>query len=169
MRIAPRIDNQVGATRIGDNYRILCAAPSYLEANGVPKTHIELRELNLLAADGQLPWRLTGPTGLTRVNKSSHVRTNSSELVRELAIAGAGVALRSIWDISSDLQNGRLVRIMPDYEGSREVGIYAVFPRLTYQPMTVQAFLKFLKGLNFSFTDDLLKTGQIDSVDLTSL
>jgi DNA-binding transcriptional LysR family regulator len=57
------------------------------------------------------------------------VRTNSSEVVRELALSGLGVALRSLWDISEELASGRLVRVLPEVEGASDVGIHAVRPR----------------------------------------
>jgi DNA-binding transcriptional LysR family regulator len=50
-------------------------------------------------------------------------------VVRELALSGLGIALRSLWDVSDDLAAGRLVRVLPEIGGSADVGIYAVRPR----------------------------------------
>src|SRR3546814_6766167 len=47
-------------------------------------------------------------------------------LVRELAIAGAGIALRSIWDVDAELADGRLVRVLPDWRGSDDAAVYAL-------------------------------------------
>lgn len=101
----------------------------------------------MLAASGQLPWRLVSPRGLHLVDGTSFVRTNSSEVVREFAIAGVGIALRSLWDVSGDLAEGRLVRILPDYEGSSDVGIYAVHPRTSLIAPNVVAMIDYLKQL----------------------
>lgn len=111
-----------GAHRFATNRRVLCASPAYLLREGEPRTIAALSEHRLLAAVGQLPWRLAG--GL--VTGESHVATNSSELVRELALAGAGIALRSLWDVSDALADGRLVRVLPDHEGSASVGIWGL-------------------------------------------
>ncbi len=118
----------VGATahRLADNHRILCAAPAYLGARGTPRTIDELAEHHLLAASGQLPWRLGGDVV---VNGVSRIATNSSEMVRELCIAGAGIALRSLWDIGDALSDGRLVRVLPDHQGSADTAIQAVHLR----------------------------------------
>lgn len=62
---------------------------------------------------------LTGAT----VTGDSLIETNSSEVVREMALAGAGIALRSLWDVADALADGRLVRVLPRYEGSVAVGI----------------------------------------------
>ena len=88
----------LAARRLATNRRILCAAPAYLDRHGTPGTLADLKSHRLLAADGQMPWRLVGPKGPVTVEGRSHVRTNSSEVVRELALAGGGVALRSLWD-----------------------------------------------------------------------
>src|SRR3546814_7359427 len=89
--------------------RVLCAAPAYLAAAGRPSAIDDLARHRLLAADGQMPWRLTG-AGATAIDTPSAIATDSSEVVRELAIAGAGIALRSIWDVDAELADGRLVR-----------------------------------------------------------
>jgi DNA-binding transcriptional LysR family regulator len=81
------------------------------------------------------------------VDGESRVRTNSSEVVRELVLAGAGIALRSTWDIAEHLRTGSLVRLLPDHEGTPDVGIYAVRPRADLVPPNVQAFVGFLKAL----------------------
>jgi DNA-binding transcriptional LysR family regulator len=78
---------------------------------------------------------------------NSYVETNSSEVVRELALNGVGVALRSLWDVGGDLAAGRLVRVLNDYEGSSGNGIYAVYPRSPYVPANVTVFSEFLKTL----------------------
>lgn len=108
--------------RFADNRRLLCASPAYLERAGRPTTVAELRRHRLIAAQGQLPWRLTGAT----VEGESRVETNSSEAVRELALAGAGIALRSLWDVADALADGRLVRVLPERQGSVEVGIWGL-------------------------------------------
>lgn len=135
------------AKRLATNRRILCAAPAYLERFGVPETIADLKEHRLLAAEGQMPWRLVGPKGPVPVEGRSHVRTNSSELVRELALAGGGIALRSLWDISDALARCAVRQILPAYEGSSDVGLFAVTLPQANPPRAITAFVEFLVGL----------------------
>ncbi len=144
IRIAPSVEPALVAHRLADSRRILCATPAYLAAHGVPSDADALADHRLLAASGQMPWRLAG--GIT-VDRPSHVRTNSSEVVRELALAGVGIALRSLWDVSGDLAAGRLVRVLPAIEGSADVGIYAVHSRGHPVPAAVTALLDYLRAL----------------------
>jgi len=135
------------ARRLCANRRLLCAAPAYLERHGEPRSLEDLRTHRLLAAAGQLPWRLQGPQGRRLVAGDSHIRTNSSEVVRELALAGGGIALRSTWDVAQELRAGRLVRILRQYEGAADVSIHAVRPRAGLVSPAVRAFIDFLARL----------------------
>lgn len=129
IRIAPAVAPELEAHRLGDSRRVLCAAPAYLATAGAPDSVAALAGHRLLAASGQLPWRLTGPEGDVTIHGSSHVRTNSSEVARELVLSGVGIALRSLWDVGEQLASGALARVLPMLEGSADVGIYAVHPR----------------------------------------
>lgn len=149
--IAIRIAAEPGGSLIGhhlaENRRILCAAPAYLAAHGAPETLADLSRHRLLAADHQLPWRLEGPTGPVSLDGASAVRTNSSEVARELTIAGLGIALRSTWDIGPALRDGSLVRILPEISGATEVAIYAVQPRGAAGAPSPRAFVEHFQAL----------------------
>ncbi|HEX7874303.1 MAG TPA: LysR family transcriptional regulator [Sphingobium sp.] len=132
--------------RLAENRRVLCAAPDYLAERGEPVEPAALQGHRFLAAEGQSPWRLTGPDGQFSIDVESHVRTNSSEVVRELALAGVGIALRSLWDVSSDLAAGRLVRVLPQVMGSADAGIFAVHSRLSV-PAGAVALLDHLRHI----------------------
>jgi DNA-binding transcriptional LysR family regulator len=147
IRITSDVSPQLAAYRLATSRRILCAASSYTARFGSPADLNALKGHRILAASGQFPWRLAGPKGLCLADGTSFVRTNSSEVVRELAIAGVGIALRSLWDISDDLAKGRLVRILTDYEGSSDVGIYAVHQRTSLIAPNVVAMIDYLTGL----------------------
>lgn len=126
IRITAAPDPRLAAQRLATSRRILCAAPAYLASRGGPRSVAELSRHRLLAADGQLPWLLTSGGRRLTITGTSHVRTNSSEIVRELALAGVGIALRSLWDVSALLEDGRLVRVLPQVDGSDDVAIHAM-------------------------------------------
>jgi DNA-binding transcriptional LysR family regulator len=62
-------------------------------------------------------------------------------------LAGAGIALRSTWDIHEALAAGRLKVVLPRYEGAQSVGLYAVHPRSELTPAVVKAFIAYLADL----------------------
>lgn len=126
IRITATPDPRLAAQRLATSARILCASPAYLAEQGEPRSVADLARHRLLAAEGQLPWLLSAGGKRVTVPGVSHVRTNSSELVRELAVRGVGIALRSLWDVAELIDDGRLVRVLPQLAGSDDVAIYAM-------------------------------------------
>jgi len=139
IRITNLLDRRLVAERLADSRRVLCAAPAYIERYGAPRLLSDLAQHRLLAARGQMPWRLSRGTRDVSFSAESSVLTNSSEVARELAVRGVGIALRSLWDVSTELADGRLVRVLPEYEGSS--GIFAVHPPSSHLPAATSAFI----------------------------
>jgi DNA-binding transcriptional LysR family regulator len=140
IRIAPQPDSPALAARLlAPNRRVLCAAPAYLAAQGEPATLDALAGHRLLAARHQSPWRLEGPDERRSIEVESIVATNSSEVVRELCLAGMGVALRSTWDVGAELASGALRRVLPAWQGATDVAIWAVHARAEPLPAAVTA------------------------------
>jgi DNA-binding transcriptional LysR family regulator len=147
VRIAADAGERLTGHRLAPNHRLLCASPAYLSAHGAPIDLADLSRHRLLAADGQLPWRLERDGEPAQVQVESFVATNSSEVVRELAVAGLGIALRSTWDIASELRSGALVPVLPDWRGASEVHIFAVHLKAALVPIAVRAFVAYLQML----------------------
>jgi len=96
---------------------VICAAPAYLDAVGVPVAAVELGRMNCLtdSQDYGSVWRLTGPDGETEVAVKGRFQTNNAMLRRAAALAGAGILLIPEMLVEDDLRGGRLVRVLADY------------------------------------------------------
>ena len=57
---------------------------------------------------------------------------------------GLGVALKSTWDVRKHLEDGSLVPLLPGYDFSSDVGIYAVYPHRRHLPAKTRVFIDFL-------------------------
>ena len=147
IRIGSGTDAGLTSHRLAANRRVLCASPGFIAAYGAPADLEGLLACPLLAAAGQTPWRLEGPEGPITVGVESWLKTNSSEVVRELAVAGMGVALRSTWDVWRELRSGALVQVLPDYAGASDVAIFAAHPSASLVMPNVVAFVQFLTAL----------------------
>ncbi|ANI79481.1 LysR family transcriptional regulator [Sphingobium sp. EP60837] len=145
IRITSDVPAHLEGHYLAANQRILCASPAYLSEHGAPQKIADLSRHRLLAAEGQLPWRLDNGRMRRQIDGRSHVRTNSSEIVRELAVTGAGIALRSLWDVGPLLAEGKLVRLLDGWEGPSDLAVYAVHPRAAGRPPAVDAFIAFLR------------------------
>ncbi len=77
-------------------------------------------------------------------------RTAASPIARmdrEAVFSGMGIALRSTWDVGPALKSGELVQVLPDYEGSRNVVLSAVYPSRQFLPIKVRLFIDYLADL----------------------
>lgn len=144
IRIGELTDSSLVARRLAPVRRILCASPGYLKAFGIPQSVEDLDRHRCLPAHNGDPWRLTGPRGAIIFRPEASLTTNSSEVVREAAIAGIGIALRSTWDIGTELRNGKLVRVLSEIEGSQNIAVSAVYPSRQFLPTKVRAFIDYL-------------------------
>ncbi len=61
--------------------------------------------------------------------------------MRELCLAGIGIALRSTWDVGAELASGTLRRVLPDWQGATDVAIWAVHARTGPLPAAVTAYV----------------------------
>lgn len=109
----PPPDSALMMKHLADNPRFLCASPAYLNRRGRPHRVAELSAHdNILVGEAQQEiWRalLGGDTG-PRVTLS----TNDAELARAWALDGAGIVIKSQWEVEDDLAAGRLEAILPD-------------------------------------------------------
>lgn len=147
IRIAELKDSSNVAKKLAPNTRVLCATPDYLAKNGDPKSIADLTDHQCLAAASQDLWNMIGPDGPVTIKPDGIIKTNSSEVVREAVLAGLGIAIRSTWDVGPELANGTLKIVLPQYRGSTNVGVYALYPSRQHLPTKVRVFLDFLTSL----------------------
>ena len=147
IRITSDVSASLEAHYLVANRRILCASPSYLARHAAPESLTELSKHRLIAARGQAPWKLINKNLRRSVDVKSCVQTNSSEIVRELVLAGGGIALRSLWDVADFLETGELVPVLPQWEAPSDLAVYAVHLRAPGVPASVHAFIAFLQSI----------------------
>ena len=69
--------------------------------------------------------------------------SNETAVVREAALAGAGIAMLPTYYVAGDLQHGALQRLLPAYE-PESMGIHAVFLSRQHQPQLLRSMIDFL-------------------------
>ncbi|WP_372424991.1 LysR family transcriptional regulator [Salinarimonas chemoclinalis] len=146
IRIADLSDSSLVAKKLAPSHRVLVATPGYLATHGTP-ADLDALARHTLLVHGTPEWRLDGPDGPRTVRITSPLRTNSSEVVREAVLSGAGIALRSTWDVGPELKSGALVRVLPAWRSSARVAIHAVYPSRRHLEQKTRAFIDFLERL----------------------
>ena len=146
IRIAHLEDSSLAARRLAPNRRVVCASPAYLERHGTPLTPQDLAQHNCLTAnDFVMSWDYKEPGGRPgSVRVSGRYACDNWEVLREWALAGMGVALKSTWDVHRHLEDGSLVSVCPGYTFGSDVAIYAVYPHRRFLPAKTRVFIEFL-------------------------
>jgi LysR family transcriptional regulator, transcriptional activator for dmlA len=108
--------------KLAPNWRIVVAAPSYLAQRGVPQSPDDLAKHDCLVVHehGDRPalWKLQDvqrPRQSATVRVSGPLVCNHGEVVRDWALAGHGLMLRSVWDVHELLHSRRLVQVLPQW------------------------------------------------------
>lgn len=122
VRIGEVDDAALVAHRLADYRLIACAAPAYLAARGMPATPSDLQAHDCLAYaywSSSLPCRwLFGRDGVTEeVKANGRFRSNDWKALLHAAIAGCGVTLGPESVLAAEIEAGRLVRVLADYDG----------------------------------------------------
>ncbi len=146
IRIGELTDSSLVSVRLGEMRRMVVASPAYLVAHGVPKNPADLTGHNCLTLGQQRGWVFrdaeSGETATWKVGGS--FTCNDGAVLHEWALAGRGLAWRSLWEVGRDLQEGRLVSVLDAWQ-ALPMGIYAVFPQRRHLPLRVRLFIDLLK------------------------
>jgi DNA-binding transcriptional LysR family regulator len=147
IRMGELADSRLVARRVADNRRILAASPAYLKAHGSPAQPEELERHNCLvfAYPGllQSTWPLRKGRRETPVAVSGTLCSDNGDVLHAWCVAGLGISLRETWDIHEELRDGRLVRVLPEWEATPSK-ISIVRARREPVPRRLTAFSDFL-------------------------
>jgi DNA-binding transcriptional LysR family regulator len=146
IRIADLEDSSLAARKLAPNRRVVCASPAYLDRHGEPRTPEELLSHNCLTSrDFSSNWDYRRPDGRPgAIRVSGRYCCDNWEVLREWALAGLGIALKSTWDVRRHLEDGSLVSLLPGYTFDTDVAIYAVYPHRRHLPAKTRVFIEFL-------------------------
>ncbi len=147
IRIGRVREGNVIKRRIARNRRVLCASPAYLARFGTPGSLDELKAhrcIPIRERDQDFGrWELAGPEGLTAIKVSGPLSANNGEIVRQWAIDGHGIILRSTWDVSREIASGLLVPVLPAYY--QQADVWAVYPSRLSVSAKVKVCVEFLE------------------------
>ena len=83
-------DTLLTARKIGEIERMICAAPSYLERRGVPRSPADLAKHSciLIAVPGARHWPFQGRNGIEYFEITPSATTDNGEVLLQLALEG---------------------------------------------------------------------------------
>ena len=140
------VEDNLVTRALGRSRLITCARSDYLARRGDPAVPMELATHDLLHFAGLRQGRSwTFLRGEDRVDVPVSPRLEMSDgwALRTAALEGAGVVQLPAFILGHDVREGRLVRILPDWQG-RPVPLHAVYPDNRLIAARVKAFVAFL-------------------------
>lgn len=139
-------DSTLRATRLGEFEQHVVASPAYLRRHGAPVRPEDLADHQWVALSvlpTPLTWKFTGPRGQQRsVRMAARLRCDSAAATRALLQAGAGISVLDSYSVGRAVQDGSLVRVLPQWQLPRG-GIHAVYAPGPHVPAKVRAFIDF--------------------------
>lgn len=147
LRTGPLSDSRLKARLILRGGRSVCAGPAYWAQYGTPARPEDLARHNCLVlsrlGDPQGTWQFRDGTKALAVQVSGNRTANDGGLLRQWAIAGAGVVLKSDYDIAADIEAGRLETALDAFRQT-DVNLYAVHAAGRHPSRRVTAFIDYL-------------------------
>ncbi|MDO9601567.1 MAG: LysR family transcriptional regulator [Rhodocyclaceae bacterium] len=144
VRLGGLEDSSLIAVRLGEMRRAVVGSPAYFQRRGVPRTLDELAGHDCLALATQSGWDFQVDGKPSHFKPPGRFVCNDGAVLHEWALAGMGLAWRSLWEVGDDLRWGRLVPVL-DAIATPPVGIHAVFPQRRHLPLRVRLFIDLLK------------------------
>ena len=137
-------DSAMIARKLGQSRRVVCAAPSYLKHNGTPTTPGDLQHHNCLTFNFRRsrvgwPFRIKGRA--LELSIAGNLQVNNGETMRQVALAGVGVARLGLFHVADAIKAGQLVPLLEKYNPGDLEMIHAVYLGGGHVPARVRAFL----------------------------
>lgn len=134
----------VGRKLLGARTDGMVASPAYIAARGAPATLQDLTDHDCVTSphpSGRTLWRLAGPGGAEEeVQVTGRFSGNTAQALRKAALAGLGIALLPPTMARLDLEAGRLVPVLPQYQRTGQ-GLSVLYPSRKHLPLAVSAFI----------------------------
>lgn len=149
VHIGKLTDSSMVAYPIAPNARFVCASPDYLACHPAPHQPQELAAHHCIVLreneEDVTLWRFRKNRNEVSVRVPAILSSNDGDVVRQWALRGKGLIMRSEWDVADCLVTGRLVRVLEDWQ-LPDADIVALVAQRRGMSGRVKLFLSFLQA-----------------------
>jgi DNA-binding transcriptional LysR family regulator len=144
IRFGALADSSLVARSLVPDFRVICAASSYLDRRGRPDAIEDIlsHDCILYGAPPLDHWTFVDGSA---VHVKATLTTNDGELAHVWALHGGGLVLKSIWDVQEDIEAGRLEVVLPRVRLPASA-IHAVYPHSRLVASKVRLSVEFLRA-----------------------
>jgi DNA-binding transcriptional LysR family regulator len=146
LRMGPPTDQSLIVRRIGSSRRVLVASPEYLARQGYAPSVASLADHDIIVTDASLSARGTLPLchgeAIEEIVVHPILKTNNAQVLVAALKAGRGIGTAQVLLVSDELSDGRLARVLPQYE-IESSELFLTYPSAKYLRPLVRAFIDF--------------------------
>ncbi|MGB3290283.1 MAG: LysR substrate-binding domain-containing protein [Burkholderiaceae bacterium] len=151
IRVGELQDSSMVAKRIGTFETLTCAAPSYIERHGIPKSITQLGEHQAVhyfsSGSGRIiDWSFMVDGKSTDVQMKSVVSVNDAEAYVTCGLQGFGLIQPSRYMVAPHLQSGALVEVLSDWK-SPSMPISVAYLQNRHLSSKVRVFVDWISEL----------------------
>ncbi|MDU9007022.1 LysR family transcriptional regulator [Sedimentitalea todarodis] len=142
-------DSNLRIKKIADVQRVLCAAPDYIERRGHPRTGEDIVEgkhecLNLrFPGATEFHWPLITKSGPKRYSAVGRYECDDGDVLVDWALAGHGIALKPVFEVSHHLKAGDLV-VVGEETPPEPIQMACLFTHRRHQDPKTRIFMEFV-------------------------
>ncbi|MBA2400934.1 MAG: LysR family transcriptional regulator [Bradyrhizobium sp.] len=139
-------DSSLVARKIGDATRVICASPHYLKQYGSPRVPADLLQHNCLTLPGPAwtQWPFHTHEGINRLAISGTFTSDNADLLRDMAIAGLGIARLADFMVARAVLEGTLVPLLQESHIPESFPIHALTVPGRHRAPRIKAFIDFV-------------------------
>jgi DNA-binding transcriptional LysR family regulator len=139
----PLADSALYAKRLGAVELQLFGSPEYLARRGTPRTTDDLETHDFVRFAAIETFSLEGPRGVVRIKPKGSITCDDMWFARAAVCAGVGLALLPTFLADAEIEQGRLVAVLPKL-AMRSSVLWFVCPVARHLPKKVAVFRDFL-------------------------
>lgn len=143
VRVGELPDSTMQAIRVGQVRRVICGAPSYFAARGIPTSPDDLRAHTIISARSVTPnpeWKLLENGAPRTIRLQARMITTTNDSAAAAAVSGFGLTRLLSYQVAEHLRTGALKAVMSDFE-PEVLPVHVVHRAGRQAPQRVRAFL----------------------------
>jgi DNA-binding transcriptional LysR family regulator len=143
-------DSALVARKLGQSRRVVCAAPGYLARKGTPRSPRELQHHDCLTFNfrrSRIGWPFREAGRPLEIPVAGSLQVNNGETMRQMVLAGVGIARLGLWHVAADIERGALVALLEDFNPEDLEYVSAVYVGGGLVPRRVRAFIDFMASM----------------------
>jgi DNA-binding transcriptional LysR family regulator len=145
-RLGDLVDSSLTARKLATSERLVLASPAYIERHGRPLSPGDLLSHEAIVYNqhaGGAVWQFRRGTAESSVTLRTRLSFTAAEGLREGVLAGLGLTMASRWMFAPELEEGRVVSLLQDWDLS-PVNLWAIYPAGRLPSAKARAFVSWL-------------------------